>query len=912
MTRGQINVNYDPQNSKEDMLSAALKLASLGYAVFPVHSVTPDGKCTCGKNDCSHIGKHPRTKNGLKNASKDPGQIRQWWTVWPEANIGLPTGLTNQGLVVLDVDNHKNENGMESWVEWNALRGYTLPPDTWQAITGSGGQHILFHTNKNIQSRIGILSGIDVRADGGYIVAPPSNHVSGRRYEWEIGSEDMTAPIELPPEVEELMLYDENAIKHGTSAPFIVPETVAEGARNATMFKIACSLKAKGLSTEGILAAVIAENEARCCPALDEKEIEIICRSAEKYKPGEEINRISASANAEEAIAHAVTEGDADSLVSDEVLKSIFCIPDELERERKLMSLRKRAQKLKCARSFENMVKMYAEKMQRNTQSARFENMTDFTDAPFTLSCGHYTANDGGVDGNDGTVCTHPILPVASLIDVDTGMEKAEIAFKRGKIWRTITVDRSIIASPTAIISLADRGVAVNSENAKFLIQYLADLEAWNQSRIPQYRSVSNLGWVGNGFSPNMPELKFSGDEMYRGFYTAVRAEGTYDRWRETALNIRENSPIGRAALATSFASPLVSMLQKLNFITHIWGVTGSAKTVALMLAMSVWGNPTLGGDGLLNTFNATFVGIERLAGFFRSMPLALDELQCKAAFTKDFDAIVYMLCEGRGRSRGKKSGGLELVPWWKNCTISTGEQPLTEERSGGGAKNRILDIHCSGLIFKDAPAIAGCVQENFGWAGSKYIEALQRPEFKGEAERLYNSFYKQITDSGKTTDKQAMAVSMLALGDYFSGIFIFKCEQEDALFQTKRFVDRLLTMTAGTGDVDDIGHIYDWIIGWLAENQEKFSALNTYCAAWGVRQDDGGYWIISKVLCDALTAAGFSHRKTLAGLAERGEIETFTCGGKTEFTRHFRTCGTNPRCVHLLADTEIFQKNPD
>jgi hypothetical protein len=162
------------------MPPASIKYAKHGFAVFPLH--TPDfncaePRCSCGFNNCMSIGKHPRTRNGLKDATKSIQQVKKYWKMWPKANIGMATGKVS-GVVVLDVDN------IDSLIAFEKEHGEL--PDGPGVVTGSGGLHIYFKASDeripNSASKLG--PGLDVRGDGGYVVLPPSLHVSGNRYEW--------------------------------------------------------------------------------------------------------------------------------------------------------------------------------------------------------------------------------------------------------------------------------------------------------------------------------------------------------------------------------------------------------------------------------------------------------------------------------------------------------------------------------------------------------------------------------------------------------------------------------------------------------------------------------------------------------------------------------------------------------
>jgi hypothetical protein len=163
------------------LLGAALALAARGQPVFPVHTPNTDGSCSCRRPECDDVGKHPRTRNGLKDATTDPEQIRTWWTWWHDANVGMATGK----IIVLDVD--PRHGGDESLHDLE--QQYDPLPDTVTVETGSGGRHHWFSPPqgaeiRNSEGKIG--PGLDVRGVGGYVLVPPSLHASGRRYTWSV------------------------------------------------------------------------------------------------------------------------------------------------------------------------------------------------------------------------------------------------------------------------------------------------------------------------------------------------------------------------------------------------------------------------------------------------------------------------------------------------------------------------------------------------------------------------------------------------------------------------------------------------------------------------------------------------------------------------------------------------------
>lgn len=150
----------------EDMLSFALDYAKRGFAVFPL------------KQD-----KTPYISNGFQKATTNEMQIETWWKRWPDANIGIATGQMSGGVCVidLDIDEEKGKNGLKAMRDWEHNYGTVLKPSC-MAITGRGGMHYFFRSSEEVKCRINLLPGVDVRGDGGYIMAPPSLHPNGNRY----------------------------------------------------------------------------------------------------------------------------------------------------------------------------------------------------------------------------------------------------------------------------------------------------------------------------------------------------------------------------------------------------------------------------------------------------------------------------------------------------------------------------------------------------------------------------------------------------------------------------------------------------------------------------------------------------------------------------------------------------------
>lgn len=251
------------------MYHAAIDYIKRGLAVFPLEEK----------------GKRPKTRNGFKDATTDAAQVKAWWQQWPNANIGIATGKRSGGIFVidLDIDEDKGIDGYHTLEDWQRENGKF--PETWTAITGRGGYHLYFHSNSEIKNRAGIIDGVDVRGDGGYVVAPPSIHSNGNRYEWEYDPEEFD------------LAEANNNVKYfldtGINSPgerFSMPDIVNAGERNDMIFRFACMMQAKGASDEAVFAATMAENNTKCNPPMNEKEVRVIVNSVLKYQKGKPIH----------------------------------------------------------------------------------------------------------------------------------------------------------------------------------------------------------------------------------------------------------------------------------------------------------------------------------------------------------------------------------------------------------------------------------------------------------------------------------------------------------------------------------------------------------------------------------------------------------------------------------------------
>jgi hypothetical protein len=221
--------------------------------------------------------------HGFLDASTDRERIRAWWREWPESNVGI--ACEPSGLVVVDVD--PKHDGPASW---EALRAEYGALKTVEAITPSGGSH--YYLSRNgiaIPSGQNVLGrGIDIRAAGGYVVAPPSFYADAAYqgpYCWEESSKPNVVPVLPCPEWLSRLA---TAKKITEFAPSV---TIIEGARNGTLTQYAGAMRRRGIEPDAIFAALRVMNEKRCRPPLPEGELRKIAQSVGRYTPGAPLER---------------------------------------------------------------------------------------------------------------------------------------------------------------------------------------------------------------------------------------------------------------------------------------------------------------------------------------------------------------------------------------------------------------------------------------------------------------------------------------------------------------------------------------------------------------------------------------------------------------------------------------------
>ena len=415
--------------------------------------------------------------------------------------------------------------------------------------------------------------------------------------------------------------------------------------------------------------------------------------------------------------------------------------------------------------------------------------------------CDGYIVEDAGIwkitaDGTRGLkIIGQPVIIICVLKNRETGFKLYKIAFKSRGHWQEIPVSSETIFNRNKIITLANFGCHVTSENAKYLVKYLSTILELNEDIIPEVESTHKMGWCGNdykSFSPYSTQTIYDGQNEFLQRYLALTDQkGSPDVWMQ---EIRDQRRIlGNTLMipmASALASPLIPILGVNNYILDIYGTTQNAKSVLLMLIASMFGNPELG-NGIIGNFMMTVTGIETFANMLNNFPLILDDSKsADAKVEKSFEALIYMLCNGKGKQRSNKDLGNDYERTWRLTVLTSGEKPLAEKVQGGGAIGRVLEMPVMdhkifnrdriGNTLDDTAAnleahrIAEFAKANHGWFFRRWIDVIINMDVN-DINSIYEDMVMTLSKISGINNKQTDSLAVILTADKIIEQGIFK-----------------------------------------------------------------------------------------------------------------------------------------
>lgn len=487
-----------------------------------------------------------------------------------------------------------------------------------------------------------------------------------------------------------------------------------------------------------------------------------------------------------------------------------------------LAEMKQEASKLHIARDFNNAVKLANTELKRRQAG---EQLTDVPEA-ITDSAG-YEITELGVflplrDGNL-EICPYPLFITERLRDIDDGTEKVTLRYKRDNAWREIMVPRQTVANATKIIQLADSATGINSENARGVVKYLSDIESANRYTIPTKYATARLGWTEYGFVPFVDNITFTGADTYAALYDKFHENGDFKVWRDLSAECLKY-PLPRIVTAAAYASLLLKHIGVNGFCVHLWGESGRGKTVALMLAASVYGDADPK-SGIIRNGKTTSNGIEPVLGFFNDCAVIFDELTTLSQ--EQITDMVYKFAQGQGKGRMTKSAGLQKTYTWNNVAILSAEKPLTDGRTMSGAVNRIISLYADGDVFGDMDMvrIANTLKTNYGFGARLFIEALKYVDVRA----IYNKYACAIPYI--IEQKQANAAAVLLTAYEIAATAVYGISD-------KLTVADLIPYLAARDEVSVSDRAYKALLDFVDANYTMFDDSDTYQSKWGRKSD--------------------------------------------------------------------------
>lgn len=606
---------------------------------------------------------------------------------------------------------------------------------------------------------------------------------------------------------------------------------------------------------------------------------------------------------------------DAKSLLEPELFDELFEIESEMDREQICLKLEAKAKELGVKSAF---VRMYKAREKDYKKSIRAEKqnlvkvetgsyVTKFSGQEYQLECGSWQCDDDGVSivTENGVLvaCSHPIYPVGILVNAETNEYKIAIRFKVRGRWRETIENRDTIASTNKIVSLASKGIRVTSENAKLLVRYLADIEALNEDIVIERTSTSRLGWINGSFMPYENDIVFDNEQNLRTLFKSIHHNGFRERWYEHMKEIRKTKRLElQIYFASSLASVLVEPCGTLPFIVSLWGGTGLGKTVALMMATSVWGDPSEG--QYMTDAKATTTAMEIRLDCLNSLPMTLDDMaQIKNQYDDDFSELVYRWCSGKGRDRSNQNLGLNKLTNWRNCTLTNGERSLISESMQGGAVNRIIDVEIEDKpLFENGNESSKVFRQNFGFCGQEFVEIVKELGFD-EIGRLAEEKVKVLKEIAQSKnqekeDKQILPMALILLADQIA---------TDRLFQDEIYLDteKCCDLLKNRGEVSEHKRAYEYLKDMVVVQASHYAdnideTLNGNIEYYGYWKDTTTVVIIRSIFSRLLEQGGFQSKAFLSWAKKNNLVE---CDKEGSPTKNVKIKGSSNRCVFLKVD---------
>lgn len=491
-------------------------------------------------------------------------------------------------------------------------------------------------------------------------------------------------------------------------------------------------------------------------------------------------------------------------------------------------------------------------------------------------------------------VTSSPVIISEKVKNIATGKIKYKLAQKsRAGKWKNLPPQSAAtIFNARKIIDLAEYDLDVTSSTASKLVDYLAEFKNHNEEVLPMTYEVARGGWYEFAdkeifIDPRLP-CEFIDDEgknirveisAQNNFAKCLKSKGTLAEWKK-AYDLAKPHIVARCMVATPLVAPLLKVIGERNALVYVYGGTHVGKTAAAFLATSIFGS-----DKAILSFDATKNALTGAAAEVNDYCLVVDEKQAANQKIEEIVRLVYSLGNGRGRARLNRNAEVREVEEWRISALMTGEAPLLADNTTGGAYTRLLSIHTPDqIISREAcKKIRTIIQKNYGLVFPLVVAKILQfgSNLRGVYETIAGTFegkYPEILSehcryAAALVLADALLNSVLTDGAAEEG----KTEEDKLLEAAEGTMDdfaKIFQFTPTVDEIDDTARERDCIIGFIAQNQNRFISdavdLKKMPVVYGElpdEDDDGFTYITVAAVRIACKDGGFDYQKLVADL---------------------------------------------
>ena len=540
-----------------------------------------------------------------------------------------------------------------------------------------------------------------------------------------------------------------------------------------------------------------------------------------------------------------------EAFYGEEIYRQIcFVKVSEFRRGQIIEAFARRAKELgglQLRRYFEKQIKLYFGQMKEKQcqrqdiirVSGGIEGMTNYSDLPAdvtNLPCGNsWMATDEGIyylgNGEPRLVCRQSILITAILKSLDTGEEKIRLLFMHDGEWTEIICDKDVLASAQKITVLHKQGLSITSQNAKYMVGFLQDMEDCSRMRhrIPIVQIITKMGWNEDKtkFYPFTKEkIEYESKYGIAGLGKSLQEKGSRADWYKEVTPWRKN-PMVAFMIAASLSAPLVGFLGIEGFSTCLFGESRGGKSVAANIACSFWAGFGKN-DHFLYSANNTLNAMDDILGTYGSLPVFLEDLNNMSEEDQKRipQEVAMKVSNGIGKGRMTKDGKLAEVPTWYTVAPMTSESRMTIHFRNAGSYNRVVQME--GASREECPftkdgnnvgEILNFFQNNHGFGGRDFIEAIMNIGGEKLIQMLYEirkEVSKKANEMGKAGG-QELPVAVMLLADKIA---------EEHLFHdgVKISIDEAVNnWMSDEGTVNQQMRFYDSLMDFVAQHSGNF-----------------------------------------------------------------------------------------